>query len=476
VVARQSIPRFDLYAELGVEPSADDGAIESAYHWQIDQHLPNVDAAATRSRVARLNTARDWLSDSELRSRYDASQARAARAAARTTAAGRTTRKPAARRAKATAAETSAAGAVVGATSVGATALTAAEAAEAEVRAAAEADAALASRPIRPEPARADFSWPAADLNRPATPDVPRPRRSRRMLRGIAGLAALVAVAALVVLAIALRPASTPIAVASPTAPPPTPTAVPETQNPTPEPTVAITAPPATPAGPDIATLQQAAWNTIQALAAAAAAGDVETAQTMLGDTAPDLRVSGLKRAVFPDVEAAGISIDPSGAPYTAIAADDRLTSPDGVTWTFDYGDRPLAAYRMPAKVDPYDLYWIESDGKHHLFLRVATATVSKSGVTVDFAWHYAADRPDDATYFRRASILISSVTLDDTPIPVTATSVSMRGVTTLTATAAFNGVPTVPDLLTIGVTVSNPRTAGGAARAIEVSFKLEGR
>jgi hypothetical protein len=474
-VARQSIPRFDLYAELGVEPSADDGAIESAYHWQIDQHLPNVDAAATRSRVARLNTARDWLSDSELRSRYDASRARAARASARPTAAGRTTRTPAARRAKAKAAETSAAGAVVGAT-----ALTAAEAAEAEARAAAEADAeadaALASRPIRPEPARGDFSWPAADLNRPATHDVPRPRRSRRMLRGVAGLAALVAVAALVVLAIALRPASTPIAVASPTAPPPTPTAVPETQNPTPEPTVAITAPPATPAGPDIATLQQAAWNTIQALAAAAAAGDVETAQTMLGDTAPDLRVSGLKRAVFPDVEAAGISIDPSGMPYTAIAGDDRLTSPDGVTWTFDYGDRPLAAYRMPPKVDPYDLYWIESDGKHHLFLRVATATVSKSGVTVDFAWHYAADRPDDATYFRRGELLVSSVTLDDTPISVTATSVSMRGVTTLTATASFNGVPTVPDLLTVGVTVTNPRTAGGAPRAIDVSFKLEAR
>jgi hypothetical protein len=471
VVARQSIPRFDLYAELGVEPSADDGAIESAYHWQIDQHLPNVDASATRSRVARLNTARDWLSDSELRSRYDASRARAARAAARTTAAGRTTRKPAARRAKATAAETSAAGAVVGAT-----ALTAAEAAEAEARAAAEADAALASKPIRPEPARADFSWPAADLNRPATPAVPRRRPSRRMLRGVAGLAALVAVAALVVLAIALRPASTPIAAASPTAPPPTPTAVPETQNPTPEPTVAITAPPATPAGPDIATLQQAAWSTIHALAAAAAAGDVETAQTMLGDTAPDLRASGLKAAEFPDVQAAGISIDPSGSPYTAIAGDDRLTSPDGVTWTFDYGDRPLAAYRMPPKVDPYDLYWIESDGKHHLFLRVATATVSKSGVTVDFAWHYAADRPDDATYFRRASLLISSVTLDDTPIPVTATSVSMRGVTSLTATAAFNGVPAVPDLFTVGVTVSNPRTAGGAARAIDVSFKLEGR
>ena len=296
------------------------------------------------------------------------------------------------------------------------------------------------------------------------------------MLRGVAGLAALVAVAALVVLAIALRPASTPIAVASPTAPQATPTAVPETPMPTPEPTVAVTTPPATPAGPDIATLQQAAWNTIQALASAAAAGDVETAQTMLGGTAQGLLASGLKRAVFPDVEAAGISIDPSGPPYTAIAGTARLTSPDGITWTFDYADRPLAAYLMPPRVAPYDLYWIESDGKHHLFLRVASATVSKSGVTVEFTWHYAPERPDDATYFRRAALLISSVTLDDTPIDVTATSMPMRSLTTLTSTATFTGVPTVPDLLTIGVTVSNPRTAGGAPRAIDVSFKLEGR
>ena len=503
-MARQSIPRFDLYAELGVEPSADDGAIEAAYHAQIDHHLPNVDASATRRRVARLNQARDWLSDSELRSRYDASQARAA---ARSTAgapagrrspgpkAGTRPRKPAPRRAKAPAAGTGAAAAAetdaaaaaeteaaatgtvgAAAAAAAATGLTASEAAEAEARAAAEAQAAAAAPPITPAPAPADFSWPAADFVRAATRvDPPPPRRSsRRVLRGVAGLAALVAVLALIVLALTMRP-TTPVAVASPTAPAATPTAIPETPTPQPEPTVAVTPLPTEFVVPPAA-LQQAAWSTIQALAAAAAAGDVATAQTMLGDTAPGLRASGLKRAVFPTIDQGDISTQREGEVYVALAGDDRLTSPDGVTWTFDYADRPLRAYAWPAGIPARDLFWIERDGKHHLYLRVAVATVSKSGVTVEFTWHYAADRPDDATYFRRATLLISSVALDDTPITVTAASMPMRGVTTLTATATFTGVPTVPDLLTIGVTVSNPRTAGGAARAIDVVFKLEGR
>ena len=474
-MAPQSIPRFDLYAELGVEPSADDGAIESAYHAQIDRHLPNVDAATTRARLARLNTARDWLSDSELRSRYDASRARAAARSAvearasslsSTSKAGTTSRKPVARRAKAEAIATSA---------TTATGLTASEAAEAEARAAAEADAA-AAEPNGAVRAPADFSWPAADFVRAATRVDPQPpRSSRRMLRGVAAIAAIIAIVALIALVLSMPPA-TPVAVATPTAPPPTPTIVPATPNPTPEPTIAVTAPPATPAGPDFAAMQQAASDTIQALMSAATAGDVATAQTMLGDTAPGLRSSGLKLAEFPDVEGANIAITQSGSSYVASAGDARLTSPDGTTWTFDYGDRPLAAYRMPAGDPPYDLFWIESDGKHHIFLRVASATVSKSGVTVDFTWHYAADRPDDATYFRRAAVLISSVTLDDTPIALTAAKMPMRGVTSLTATATFTGVPTVPDLLTIGVTVSNPRTADGAARAIEVVFKLPAR
>jgi hypothetical protein len=476
-VARQSIPRFDLYAELGVEPSADDGAIESAYHAQVDRHLPNLDAAATRKRVARLNQARDWLSDSELRSRYDASRARSAArsttgaAAIRRVASSRpkTTRTPRGRSTKTAPADTSAE-----ATVIGATALTAAEAAEAEARAAAEAEAAaLAPKPLRPEPARSDFSWPAADLERPASAQViPKRRSSRRLLLGVAGIAALIAVVALIALALSMPAA--PVAVASPTAPPATPTA-PATPNPTAEPTVAPpTEPPPTEAGPPLEQQQQSAWDVIQRLTAAAADGDVDTAQTLLGDSAPGLRASGLKRATFPSIEATNISIQREGELYVAQAESDRLTSPDGLTWTFDYGDRPLAAYAMPEGIPPYDLYWIESDGKHHLYLRVAVATVSTKGVTVEFAWDYSASRPDDATYFRRASLLISSVTLDDTPVTVDAASMPMRGVTTLISTVGFAGVEAVPDLLTIGVSVSNPRTADGAPRAVEVVFRLE--
>lgn len=478
-MARQSIPRFDLYAELGVEPSADDGAIEAAYHAQVDRHLPNLDAAATRKRVSRLNQARDWLSDSELRSRYDASRARSA---ARSTAGAvairrvasskaKATRTPRGRSAKATPAETAAAAAAFGAT-----ALTAAEAAEAEARAAAEAEAAaLAPKPLRPEPARSDFSWPAADLERPTSAQVvPKRRSSRRLLLGVAGIAALIAVVALIALALSLPP-GTPVAVASPTALPATPTAVPATPTSTPEPTVVPTEPQPTQVGPPVEQQQQTAWDVIQRLIAAAADGDVDTAQTLLGDAAPGLRASGLKRATFPDIEAANITTHREGELYVAQAENDRLTSPDGLTWTFDYGDRPLAAYAMAEGIPPYDLYWIESDGKHHLYLRVAVATVSTKGVTVEFAWDYSASRPDDATYFRRASLLITSVTLDDTPVTVDAASMPMRGFTTLTSTVGFADVEAVPDLLTIGVSVSNPRTAGGAPRAVDVVFKLEG-
>jgi hypothetical protein len=476
-VARQSIPRFDLYAELGVEPSADDGAIEAAYHAQVDRHLPNLDAAATRKRVARLNLARDWLSDSELRSRYDASRARSAArstagaAAIRRVASSRpkTTRTPRGRSTKTAPAETSAEAGVIGAT-----ALTAAEAAEAEARAAAEAEAAaLAPKPLRPEPARSDFSWPAADLERPTSAQVvPKRRSSRRLLLGVAGIAALIAVVALIALALSMPAA--PVAVASPTAPAATPTAVPVTPNPTPEPTAApATEPPPTEAGPPLEQQQQSAWDVIQRLTAAAADGDVDTAQTLLGDSAPGLRASGLKRATFPDIQPGAISTTQEGELYVALAENDRLTSPDGLTWTFDYGDRPLAAYTMAEGIPPYDLYWIESDGKHHLFLEVTAATVSTKGVSVEFAWGYAASRPDDATYFRRASLLITSVAFDDTPVTVDAASMPMRGLTTLTSTVAFTDVEPVPDLITIGVSVSNPRTAGGPPRAVEVGFKL---
>ena len=86
-VARQSIPRIDLYGELGVDPSADAVEIEAAYRDLVDRQ-PEVAGAAGVRRAARLRLAREWLTDTERRSRYDASRARAAiRAAGRETAA-----------------------------------------------------------------------------------------------------------------------------------------------------------------------------------------------------------------------------------------------------------------------------------------------------------------------------------------------------------------------------------------------------
>jgi hypothetical protein len=494
-VARESIPRFDLYRELGVGPTANDQAVEAAYHALVEQHLGDAAGRATRSRLARLNLARDWLSDSERRSRYDASRTRAERAAMgatpsrrkpRTTA-GTTSRKPTARRQKAVAVGTGAAPtAATGLTpaeieaAAAATGLTAMEAAEAEATATAEAIAwaqiASEAAPAASAPtAPTKISWPTVDLARPATRVVPR-RRSRRVPAAIGALVAVVAIVAIAAIAISMRP-STNVAVASPTVPPaPAETINFGTPSLQPEPTIAVTTPPASAVAFDTVALQQAAWDTIQALAAAAKVGDVVTAQTMLGDTAPGLRSSGLKRAVFPDVAAAALSVTQSGRSYTAIAGTDRLTSIDGVTWTFDYADRPLRAYTSSTGGTVYDLYWIEADGKHHLYLRVAVATVSTSGVTAKVVWSYDPSRPDDATYFQRAALVISSVTLDDTPAPVTATSLPMGGVTTLAPTATFTGVGFVPQRLAIGVTVSNPRSADGSDRAIESIFTLQGR
>jgi curved DNA-binding protein CbpA len=73
-VTRESIPRFDLYGELEVAPTASVGAIESAYRTLVKQHHPDI-AAGDDARIKRLNLAREWLVDPVLRRRYDASRA-----------------------------------------------------------------------------------------------------------------------------------------------------------------------------------------------------------------------------------------------------------------------------------------------------------------------------------------------------------------------------------------------------------------
>lgn len=72
----QPLPDFDCYAELGVEPWADQEAVERA--WRERMRVAHPDAAgaadpgAATLRATRLNVARDWLLDSRRRAEYDA--------------------------------------------------------------------------------------------------------------------------------------------------------------------------------------------------------------------------------------------------------------------------------------------------------------------------------------------------------------------------------------------------------------------
>jgi DnaJ-like protein len=487
-VARQSIPRFDLYAELGVNPSADEATIEAAYRVAMERKYPDVDPADDR-RTVRLRLARTWLTDPERRNRYDASRSRAA-----VRAAGATKRRSRSSGAIGPLDPGLAAAAEAEAVAEAVEAEAAAEATEAEAAAEAAAEAYSDATTATADTATPDATsesptipWPAADLRRreaeaaeaaeAASELELRPRRSRRP--AVIGLAivALALIVAIAFVAFATRPPGG-VATASPSpspAPAATPTAPPS--SPSPEPTVLPTTAPPTTEPIDVAALQQAASDTIAALASAAAAGDVTTAQTMLGDSAPDLRASGLRRATFPEVVPTDIVVTQSDTGYLAAAAGDLLTSVDGVAWTFDYGDRPLAAYRSPPGEPVHDLWWVESDGEHHLYIQAGVATVSRSGVTVKLDWTFSPSRPNDAFYFRRAKVVISSVALDDTPTEISAVPLPMVDATTLTPSATFTGVlRAVPSELELEVTITNPRTAGGPDRANETTFKLRVR
>lgn len=460
-MARQSIPRSDLYGDLGVDPSAETDAIEAAYRSLIDP-LSGSDAAADVRRAARLRVAREWLIDPELRARYDASRARAA-----------------ARAERAAAEEAEA---------------LAAAAAAAPMADAPAADAPDAHEEPAPSPA---IPWPARDLDRqPAEiqwsstpPEAREDGDSRRpgLRLGIVALLGLAAVVLAVTFAIAGNLGSNNLA-ANPTASPeqsvaasaPEPTTV-ATAVPSVAPqTAAPSAPPPSvePSGvpSDVAAMQQAAWQTMESLRAAAETGDVAAAQAFLGDTAPGLRRSGLRRAAFPVIDATAIGITAADTGFVAIAGDVQLTSVDGVDWTFDYGDQPLAAYRSPSGEPVHDLWWEESDGEHHLFVTVSVATVSRTGVTVDVEWSFDPARPGDATYFRRSSVVISSATFDGSPIEIAGSAVGIEGLESLTVAGALPGSGGVPTRLGVGLTFTNPRTATSDDRAIETVFVLDVR
>lgn len=69
--ARQPLPSDDLYARLGVPRDASPEAIELAWRALLRQHHPDIAGPDALELAKRINVAHDWLSDPDLRRRYD---------------------------------------------------------------------------------------------------------------------------------------------------------------------------------------------------------------------------------------------------------------------------------------------------------------------------------------------------------------------------------------------------------------------
>lgn len=68
---RTTLPSDDLYARLGVPRDASPEAIELAWRALLRRHHPDVAGPDGLERSKRINVAHDWLSDPDLRRRYD---------------------------------------------------------------------------------------------------------------------------------------------------------------------------------------------------------------------------------------------------------------------------------------------------------------------------------------------------------------------------------------------------------------------
>lgn len=68
---RPMLPADDLYARLELPPDASFEAIEIAWRALLKQHHPDVAGPSADALAKRINVAHDWLSDPELRARYD---------------------------------------------------------------------------------------------------------------------------------------------------------------------------------------------------------------------------------------------------------------------------------------------------------------------------------------------------------------------------------------------------------------------
>jgi hypothetical protein len=70
-VPPRDIPTDDLYARLELPAGAAPEAIEIAWRALLKRHHPDVAGEASLEVAKRINVAHDWLSDSDLRARYD---------------------------------------------------------------------------------------------------------------------------------------------------------------------------------------------------------------------------------------------------------------------------------------------------------------------------------------------------------------------------------------------------------------------
>src|SRR4029078_10221966 len=70
---RPLLPADDLYARLELPADASFEAVEVAWRALLKQHHPDVvgGGADADERAKRINVAHDWLSDPDLRARYD---------------------------------------------------------------------------------------------------------------------------------------------------------------------------------------------------------------------------------------------------------------------------------------------------------------------------------------------------------------------------------------------------------------------
>jgi hypothetical protein len=73
--ARPTPPADDLYARLGIPRDASPEAVEVAWRALLRQHHPDVAGPDGLELAKRINVAHDWLSDPDLRRRYDRERA-----------------------------------------------------------------------------------------------------------------------------------------------------------------------------------------------------------------------------------------------------------------------------------------------------------------------------------------------------------------------------------------------------------------